>query len=36
MSRKNSKNIWYDNNEAKYNDYVIYNTSTGQPDVPVI
>jgi len=29
------KNIWYDNNEAKYNDYIIYNTSTGQPE-PII
>lgn len=26
------KNIWYDNNEAKYNDYVIYNTPTGNND----
>lgn len=27
------KNIWYDTNEAKYNDYIIYNTSTGGPDI---
>jgi hypothetical protein len=23
------KDIWYDSNEAKYNDYIIYNTTTG-------
>lgn len=29
------KDIWYDTNESKYNDYVIYNTSTGAPDTTV-
>lgn len=29
------KNIWYDTNESKYNDYVIYNTSSGAPDIAV-
>lgn len=28
------KDIWYTTNEAKYNDYVIYNTTTGLPDAP--
>lgn len=27
------KNIWYESNEAKYNDYVIYNTPTGNADI---
>jgi len=27
------KDIWYEVNEAKYNDYVIYNTSTGEPEL---
>lgn len=26
------KNIWYDTNEAKYNDYIIYDTPPTQPD----
>jgi hypothetical protein len=26
------KDIWYEVNEAKYNDYVIYNTPTGEPE----
>lgn len=30
------KNIWYDTNEAKYNDYIIYNTSTGSNNDNII
>lgn len=26
------KDIWYDTNEAKYNDYIIYNTTSGTKD----
>ncbi|MBM3436158.1 MAG: carboxypeptidase regulatory-like domain-containing protein [Bacteroidetes bacterium] len=26
------KDIWYETNESKYNDYVIYNTPTGEPE----
>jgi hypothetical protein len=27
------KDIWYEVNESKYNDYVIYNTPTGEPEL---
>lgn len=26
------KDIWYETNESKYNDYVIYNTPSGKPE----
>jgi hypothetical protein len=28
------KDIWYEKNESKYNDYVLYNTSSGEREAP--
>lgn len=30
------QDIFYEINEAKYNDYVLYDTPSGMPDVPPI
>jgi hypothetical protein len=30
------KDIFYETNEAKYNDYIIYDTPSGQPEIPPV